>query len=611
MKICRICMQGEGVELISIFTKLDNAFIADTIASCCSVQLTEDDGLPDVICYTCVQDVKMVAAFITKVQESDYKLRQLNASIAEPKSTFEMVVINAESTDDNQSSEDEFTSEIVDCHIDFDDDEDQLSPETEKVYETRSKHTVRDTQRRHKVKRKVIVESSEGSEDENSRNVLNESDLEMFTVINLPANSFVCCNCYQFFESMEALESHVNIHKKFTVKKTDCICCTVCKRRFKKSAALKRHLKNISAITQLYECNACKIRFMNRTGTKLHSQKHIEENIHTVEILCCVQNCSKPFESEELLIQHGHDAHKLNKHAYQLGDTASKPVECPVCFKRFPSERLLRRHRKRNSRPLNHQCATCGLKFRTKDVLARHELNHENQKPFQCDECKKHFSSKNSLKVHKRSHSNERPFVCAMCDAGFFQKAQLTIHEHCHTDAPLPFQCEVCDKTFKMKNYLVNHLRQHTGEKPYPCRHCPMSFSNHTNRQRHEMNHTGNKPFKCSYCDKTFTIKRLQMEHECKHTGIKPYKCCYCDKTFIRKRFQLDHENKHIGIKPHRCELCDRTFTHKTALRRHLQSHPTEQGNHTEAAVFTVSLEVESAGHITGDSVLSALPAST
>ncbi|XP_053695352.1 gastrula zinc finger protein XlCGF26.1-like [Sabethes cyaneus] len=599
MEICRICMQEDDGKLVSIFSKLDSDLIADIITSCCSVQLTQNDGLPDLICYTCVQDVKLIAAFIAKVQESDCKLRQLSTSNSEIKSAFEMVVVKAESTDENQSSDDEFASDIVECKLDSTHDDDQQAHESLNIYKTRKL----------KVVRKAKAELSDASEDE-SKILPEEKELQMFTVVNLPPNSFICCSCYQSFDSEKTLESHVNIHKKFAVKNRDCIYCTVCKRKFKKSTALKRHLKNVSEITQLYECIKCNMRFMNRTGTRLHSQKHTEEKTLPKETLCCVQNCSKSFDSEELLIQHGHDAHRLNKRAYELGDTASKPVECPVCFKRFPSEKLLRRHRKRNSRPLNHQCASCGLKFRTKDVLALHELNHENQKPFQCSDCNKYFSSKNSLKVHQRCHSNERPFVCIVCDAGFFQKAQLTIHEHIHTDAPLPFQCEVCDKSFKMKNYLVNHMRQHTGEKPYPCRHCPRSFSNHTNRQRHEMNHTGNKPFKCSYCDKTFTIKRLQLEHECKHTGIKPYKCSYCDKTFIRKSFQLDHEATHTGIKPHRCAQCNRTFTQKTALRRHLQSHQAEPENHILTAASSTT-STEPIPQITGIAVLSTPVASS
>lgn len=584
MKICRVCMEGEEAQLISIFSELNDSIIADTISRSCSVKLSQDDGLPNQICDTCVQDVKLVNAFVGKVRESDLKLRQLSNSNAEETSNFEVVVIKTESMDETNDSVDELGQENVEFKSESDSENDKLALVKRRIRRTRKirhddEYMPETRTKLAKRKRRTAVQSDNESEQENEKDILNEKELEMFYIITLPESSFVCCCCYQFFDSLEQLESHVEVHTRHAVKKTESIHCGVCKRKFNKIAALDRHLEKVKTVTKLYECMKCKIRFMNGIGRKMHAQRHpknIEEKMKQEygEILCCVQNCSKPFSSEELLIKHGHEAHKLNKRAYELEDSPLKPVECPVCFKRFASERLLRRHRKRNSKPLNHQCATCGLKFRTKDVLSLHEMNHDNQKPFQCDICQKHFSSKNSLKVHQRKHSNEKPFVCSTCGAAFFQKAQLTIHEHNHKDAPLPFQCEVCDKSFKMKNYLVNHMRQHTGEKPYPCRHCPMSFSNHTNRQRHEMNHTGDKPFKCTYCDKTFTIKRLQLEHECKHTGIKPFKCSFCDKTFIRKRFQLDHEATHTGNKPYRCELCNRSFSHKTGLRRHLESHP-------------------------------------
>ncbi|XP_058453675.1 zinc finger protein 25-like isoform X4 [Malaya genurostris] len=608
MITCRVCMQQNDEQFISIFSTVDNTNIAEAITNCCSVQLTQNDGLPDQICHTCVQDVKLIISFIIKVQESDFKLRQLMTPNDDQSSTFEMVVVKTESSDESRNSADVFSKDVETCST----EDDTLN----KLRNTRKKGTHVQHVSKKKVKRKVPpkTEPLRGNDSfESTDKVIGDKETDMFQVINLPSNSFVCCSCCEIFDCLEALEVHVEMHTKNTAKKTDSIYCTVCKRKFKKHAALKRHQKNVNTLTQLFECVKCKLRFMNSAGRRMHTQKHpknIDEKIKLEygEILCCVQNCSKPFETEELLIQHGREAHKLNKRAYELGDTALKPVECPVCFKRFPSERLLRRHKKRNSRPLNHQCATCGLKFRTKDVLALHELNHENQKPFQCDVCKKYFSSKSSVKVHQRSHSNERPFICSTCGAGFFQKAQLTIHEHNHTNAPLPFQCEVCDKTFKMKNYLINHMRQHTGERPYPCRHCPMSFSNYTNRQRHEMNHTGNKPFKCSYCDKTFTIKRLQLEHECKHTGIKPYKCSYCDKTFIRKRFQVDHESTHTGVKPYRCEMCNRTFSQKTALRRHLESHPLAPENELALAVPSPMPGLSSTIRVTDDSTMSPPP---
>ncbi|KAL9708128.1 hypothetical protein quinque_011646 [Culex quinquefasciatus] len=569
MKICRICMQGdEDRPLQSIFSEVDRVHLAETVAASCSLVLAaEDDGLPGQICAPCVRDVQQVATFRERARESDRKLRQVGASGG---GDFEVVVVKTESIGEDDDDREGFN--LAQSESDSEDDRPLKRRRRAKTSSSdEEEFTVI------KVKRKSKQVESD-SEDE-----LDVKTLSMFEEVTLPESSYVCCSCYKHFDSVAALELHVEIHKRHVVKRTDCIYCEICKRKFKKESALNRHVAKVSALTKLYECVQCNVRFMNAAGRRMHAQRHpqkIEEKMKQEfgEIFCCVQNCSKSFTSEQLLIEHGHEAHRINKQAYELEDSTLKPIECPVCFKKFASEQLLRRHRRRNSQPLNHQCATCGLKFRTKDVLSFHELNHSEKKPFPCEICQKHFSSKNSLKVHQRSHSNDKPFICSTCGARFYQKAQLVTHEYTHQDGPLPFRCETCSKYCKTKNALRNHMRQHTGEKPYPCRHCSISFSNHTNRQRHEMNHTGNKPFACSFCDRKFTINRLKLEHECKHTGVKPFKCSFCEKSFIRKRFQLDHEATHTGEKPYRCELpsCNRTFSQQAPLRRHMVTHRTE-----------------------------------
>ncbi|XP_065088194.1 oocyte zinc finger protein XlCOF6-like isoform X2 [Ochlerotatus camptorhynchus] len=583
MDICRICMLNEDTNFISIFSSIGNISIATTIISSCSVQLSKDDGLPSQICESCAQDVQMVHAFIDKVRTSDCKLREIKNEKSE-KMAFEVIVVKTESIDEDQcvNSNGDAEQNPVEFKSEEESEDDKLSTiraRVKKAQLKKKKENESPKKSNRKRKSKAKVETDDEFDEDNDNDVLDEKELEMFESIKLPEINYVCCGCYQYFETSEELEMHIEVHKKFSVKRTDTIHCEICKRRFNKPKALDSHSKKFKTVTKIYECLKCKARFISAVSRRRHAHRHpttIEDKMKKEygAILCCVQGCTKSFASEELLVKHSQETHKLYKLTYKAEDATQKSAECPVCFKRFASEILLRRHRKRNSKPMDHQCAICGLKFRTKDVLTFHEMNHAEQKPFQCEICKKYFSSNNALKVHQRYHSNEKPFVCVTCGAGFYQMAQLVTHEYDHGNTPLPFQCEVCDKYFKMKSGLINHMRMHTGERPFPCRHCSMSFSNHTTRHRHEMNHTGNKPFKCTYCDQKFTIKRLQLEHECKHTGIKPYKCTFCDKTFIRKRFQVDHESSHTGVKPYRCDMCNRSFSQKSGLRRHLESHP-------------------------------------
>lgn len=598
MEICRLCLQWEMGTLIPIFSQTNDVDIATTITSCCSIELSENDGLPNKICESCIQDVQTVRAFIEKVRNSDAKLRS-DKILKDDKLSFEMIVIKPELDDALQrtiSDDNEFDQNSFEPKDETDSDDDKLSiikarvklaQNTEVSSSTGTKRTRKkvkkddiDTTSKKKIirKRKVKIESGDESEVADSNDNLDELEIEMFDIIVLPEANFVCCCCRQNFNSSEDLETHVEVHKKFLVKRTDTIHCEICKRRFIKHKALDNHRKIWKHVTKLFECRKCKSRFISAVSRRKHAYKHpktIEDKMKQEygEIVCCVQRCSKSFPSEDLLIKHSLETHKLDQQQYKPEDDDQKQAECPVCFKRFASERLLRIHRKRNSKPLSHQCATCGLKFRSKDVLQFHETNHADQKPFQCDVCNKYFSSRSALKVHQRHHSNEKPFVCGTCGVGFYQKVQLTSHEYDHGVVPLPFKCEVCSKSFKFKKGLVTHMRSHTGERPYPCRHCSMSFASVPIRRMHEMTHSEIKPFKCTYCDRTFTLKRLQLEHECKHTGIKPFKCNFCDKSFIRKQFQVDHESTHTGVKPYRCDKCNCSYSHKSNLNRHMETH--------------------------------------
>ncbi|XP_021703666.1 gastrula zinc finger protein XlCGF26.1 isoform X2 [Aedes aegypti] len=583
MEICRLCMQCDGKTLKSIFSVINDVDIAHTITLSCSIQLFEGDGLPSKICEICVQEVQTVNAFIKKVRRSDTKLRN-DVPQPDEKLQFEVIVIKTELSGDENDGGDHFEQSNNEVKYETDSDEDVLSNIKARIKKIqKANKAVSKKQRRSKRKRKS--ESECESEELKDNDSLDEKELEMFEIIDLPAINYICCGCFQYFETAQELGMHIEVHQKFSVKRTDTIFCDICKRRFNQSRDLEKHKKELKAASKVYECRKCKIRFISAVGRRRHAYRHpktIEDKMKQDfgQILCCVTNCRKSYPSEDQLIKHSQEEHKINKRAYEAEDVVQKPSECPVCYKRFTSVLLLRRHRKRNSKPMNHQCATCGLKFRTRDVLLIHESNHTNKKQFECDICKKSFASNNAVKAHQRYHSNERPFICATCGAGFYQKALLVTHEYGHGSAPLPFQCEVCSKYYKTKGALVNHMRLHTGERPYPCRHCSMSFANHTTRQRHEMNHTGIKPYKCSFCDRTFTIKRLQVEHECSHTGIKPYKCSFCDKSFIRKRFQMDHESCHTGVKPYSCDLCKRSFSHQSGLRRHrLETHSSETEN--------------------------------
>lgn len=599
MNICRVCMDQDGDDLTPIFSKLEDAFIANIIVECTSIQILEDDGLPTVICGTCVDALKYFIGFIKKARESDRKLRK----IFKPESSAvgggagkgkdgeegqdwipelqlavfadDMVEVKAELDSDGEA----LTAEVI--HDDGDDDgendsdwkEQESEEEKPKRRRGRRKKSESESEdvsseeeapvKRTKRGRKKST-PAEFEEDSDGEDILDEKELATYDVIDKGESSVICCACYLIFDSEKEVKEHgETVHsKKRIVNARKTFVCKICFRRYSTAYALRMHQRKTKEANKVYACTKCSARFLtaDRWRRRSHAHNHprdkeasaskvivaqIPATVHEeYGRICCAQACYQSFATDELLIAHAHTAHKVNKVEQSL-DNKDKPVECPVCFKRFNDEVALSRHQTRNYKPLSHQCSVCGLKVRGGEALATHERSHRNEKPFECVQCRKNFSSKGSLKAHMMVHSGEKPFVCSICGWGFRRKRNLQVHVLSHSDNQ-PFQCEVCQKTFKAKIHLQYHMRTHTGEKPYPCRYCDKAFADHTNRQRHEMS----------------------------HTGIKPYKCSYCDKTFIRKRFQVDHESSHTGVKPYRCEMCNRTFSQKSALRRHLDSHP-------------------------------------
>nr|XP_029719992.1 oocyte zinc finger protein XlCOF6 [Aedes albopictus] len=610
MNICRVCMEsgedsgggGSSDGLIPIFSKLEDAFIANIIVECTSVQILEDDGLPTSICRGCVDCLKGFIRFIRKARESDRKLRKMFKSEGGKRMAEDDEGVDKDWTSAMELSV--FTESIMEVKEEMDSDDGKVADDdgnqSETAYEVEYLDDANDSdwkasededekpvkrgRRRKKVKDSndsdsdFLVETrkprrgrkpgrkpkkvDEDDEDYGSEDALDEKELAIFEVIDIKKGQMVCCSCLLIFDTSEELEVHREKHiKKRRVNMSKTNICQICHRRYSTQYALKQHYKRMSEATKIYSCMKCPSRFINQKRRRTHAHNHprekevvpskvlvapLPEVVHNeYGRICCAQACYQSFETEELLLAHAHTAHKVNKVEQSLDENKDKPIECLVCFKRFYDELSLQRHQQRNYKPLSHQCAVCGLKVRGGEALATHERSHRNEKPFECELCHKNFTSKGSLKAHMMVHSGEKPFVCTTCGWSFRRKRNLQVHILSHSNNQ-PFQCEICQKTFKSKVHLQYHMRTHTGEKPYPCRYCDKAFADHTNRQRHEMS----------------------------HTGIKPYKCSYCDKTFIRKRFQVDHESSHTGIKPYRCDMCNRTFSHKTGLRRHLESHP-------------------------------------
>ncbi|XP_055644784.1 zinc finger protein ZFP2-like [Toxorhynchites rutilus septentrionalis] len=570
--ICRICMENHP-EMVSIFSKLDDAFIAHTIIECTAVQIAEDDGLPEIICKSCVGELSGYKIFIERAKESDRKLRETlktqiklerddleefentdHAETIAPHHELISVDLKVESQTEsgeyirNQSEEEE--------GIDFESCDYIRNSISDENFETCTADSA--------VRKKRARMKHDGEEDkEGDCNQLDELDnieQETYKIVDV-YKQLVCCSCFKLFGSLEELKEHgKNVHestRRPNMSKKH--ICEFCFRRYASATALRMHHKKVNRIKRVFQCVKCETCFTDPSKRRYHAHNHPIASTRSsvimatvpaqvqekMGIICCAQNCHKAFDTEQQLMEHSADAHKANKVHSILNSSEQRPVECPICYKRFMDEAGLRVHQQRVYIPKKHVCSICGLKFYNTSECDRHEREHRNEKIFKCELCPKAYFGMDQLKLHLRRHSATREFMCNICGQSYTQRHNLQAHMLMH-EGRLPFECEVCKKAFRVKAKMIYHMRVHSGERPYPCRYCDMAFADSTNRTRHEMSHTGIKPYKCEYCEKTFITKRLKKEHENTHSGEKSYKCKVCSQVFDNSSTLKIHLKQHM-----------------------------------------------------------------
>uniref|UniRef100_A0A8D8MRI4 Zinc finger protein 454 n=1 Tax=Culex pipiens TaxID=7175 RepID=A0A8D8MRI4_CULPI len=585
--VCRACMANTDT-LLSVASPLDadeSSPITDVIEELTAIQVRTGDGLPESVCERCVQELRRFVEFIRQVRLTDRSLRQLfkasrtgSESKKQPLLEIQKVELDEENgveeyleyeeviwKDDEKDHHEELIFELKmesGSDVEFQGFEESLE-ETKSVERVSNMRPVTGRGKPLSGKRKKKSTKPNGSAEAGCAEEMDDTEREMFQVLERQEGQLMCCGCYQVFDTEEEMAEHsaghaskatINVQKKFV--------CPTCARRYTSSVALEAHRKHKKA-TKIYECIRCRARIVDPKRRYQHAHNHPEREVIQSEYLepirvmprygpetriCCATGCRKVFENETDMIAHAHEEHSTNKIEYDLPAHRDKPHECPVCFKRFLTYQSLLFHQKRRYRRVGslRQCSLCGKHLTSAQQLASHERMHQNLRPFECQLCSKGFASAAYLKAHMLSHSTAKPFVCATCGTGFQRKGSLQKHEVIHMDQ-LPFQCQHCPKAFRLKARLDLHMRTHTGERPYSCRYCEKTFADHTNRHRHEMGHTGIKPYKCTYCDKTFITRRLQNDHESAvHAAVIIFTCNVCMATFNNKKLFREHRQMHF-----------------------------------------------------------------
>ncbi|KPI92137.1 Zinc finger protein 782 [Papilio xuthus] len=164
-------------------------------------------------------------------------------------------------------------------------------------------------------------------------------------------------------------------------------------------------------------------------------------------------------------------------------------------------------------------------------------------------------------------------FACKICDKNLSTVHTYIFHKRIHT-GERPCVCHVCGKQFRTPNGLQRHLTEtHQRLRRHSCSFCPKNFANTQNLKQHLRIHTGERPFVCSHCGKRFTQSGSLHVHLKTHSEQYPFQCAECGAKFRLRSGLTRHRLKHTGERPHVCVHCGKAFRQKHDLHSHALAH--------------------------------------
>lgn len=279
-----------------------------------------------------------------------------------------------------------------------------------------------------------------------------------------------------------------------------------------------------------YECVFCGKTFATQQTGLRHEAENCKKNVNNTKALglCPCERCKKQFKSSE--------NRKCHMKMYCYDKNLEMKIECTKCPKKFPSERVFRRH-----------------------FLLRHA------RVYYCNYCQRSFNDKCHLVAHILGHMGIKPFKCNICGQKFSRQCELQLHLQRHSKKK-DYSCNVCSKEFMFKNILEKHTNLNCSEEnirkyPYLCDICKKRYENKTLIEKHMMNVHVNK-FPCYTCDKVYGLKYKLEEHRKRNHG-KSVTCNICKKTLCTKYDLISHKKSHLNYSciyyRHRTSKCPKT----------------------------------------------------
>ncbi|XP_044727283.1 zinc finger protein 260-like isoform X2 [Chrysoperla carnea] len=555
-KVCRICMKFEKT-----FLSITSFQIIDMIIACASVQIWENDNLPNQICNACFLQLQNAKNFKELCENSDNTFRQ---------------IIEQNNLSNNQNNFDNVKDEEFE---DYADDNSIVDVKEEDIHEnTTNENTLE------KVKITIGYNEDNLKKLETTKHEEESDGYESAKDEESETETFTCEECNQEFKKVWILGKHMQ--RKHRAKPLN---CSECKLKFFHPLHLKQHQELTHNPLNL-TCKICNKVLKDIYSLRDHKLTHSNQKLRPCE------RCDESFKNNRELESHNEEVHGIIEKrvtCHICGKSVTKKylddhleihkerekITCDKCSKTFISELTLKRHIKEiHDNERNHLCNICGHGLRTASKLRIHLLTHSNERPFACDRCEKTFLRVDGLKDHfARVHLKERNQQCSFCSRAFFNKKDLTCHIRSRHTGEKPYKCEFCDKAFIQRSALNYHLKTHSKTKEgeqitdnpsdHTCDICNKVFADISALKRHKYRHS----FGCKRCNKTFKDRESWKSHIKEVHFLEKYVTCHiCGKSVTKKNLHT-HLDIHKDREKLTCEQCPKSFKSEITLKAHVK----------------------------------------
>lgn len=199
--------------------------------------------------------------------------------------------------------------------------------------------------------------------------------------------------------------------------------CSLCDKKFKRSAHLQRHLRTHTAEGPIFKCDECDKCYRDSYNLVRHKKWHQKDVI--------------PFDP--------------------------KPFTCGICEKKFRDNYDLQRHIRIHTGETPFKCYMCDQGFIDNRSMQKHVKQHKGEKLCICPICKKGFIDNRALNRHIRTYNGELHYKCDICDKTFSKKADVLFHMNTHSNK-LQFKCEFCKESFRSLSNYEMHRKIHIDQ---------------------------------------------------------------------------------------------------------------------------------------------------